>query len=151
MLGLDSPVGWVTLRGERALESVRISAESEEGRPQSHTELERVAAAQLEEYFSGSRTTFDVPIASTGTELQQDVWRFLDTIPYGQSVSYGHIARELGLPPAAARAVGSAVGANPVLIVRPCHRVLGADGSLTGFAGGIDAKLWLLQLEGVML
>jgi methylated-DNA-[protein]-cysteine S-methyltransferase len=109
------------------------------------------AARQLEEYFAGERTTFDLPLELHGTEFQQQCWRALASIPYGQTVSYGEQARRLGLGPDAARAVGAANGRNPIPIVLPCHRVIGADGSLTGFGGGLPTKRYLLEHEGALL
>jgi methylated-DNA-[protein]-cysteine S-methyltransferase len=103
-------------------------------------------AAQLHEYFRGQRRAFDLPLAPRGTEFQQDVWRALQRIPYGETRSYSDVAREIGRP-AAIRAVGAANGANPIPIVIPCHRVVGSNGSLTGFGGGIETKRWLLALE----
>jgi len=103
-------------------------------------------AAQLDEYFRGERRTFDLSLAPRGMEFQQDVWRALQRIPYGATRSYAEVAREIGRP-AAVRAVGAANGANPIPIVIPCHRVVGSDGSLTGFGGGIETKRWLLALE----
>jgi methylated-DNA-[protein]-cysteine S-methyltransferase len=100
----------------------------------------------LQEYFRGERRTFDLPLAPRGTEFQMDVWRALQRIPYGETRSYSGIAREIGRP-AAVRAVGAANGANPIPIVIPCHRVVGSNGSLTGFGGGIETKRWLLALE----
>ncbi len=103
-------------------------------------------AVQLEEYFAGDRTGFDVPLELTGTEFQRRVWSALRDIPYGETISYGELARRVGSP-AAVRAVGLANGRNPVAIIVPCHRVIGADGSLTGYGGGLDRKAWLLDLE----
>lgn len=102
--------------------------------------------AQLEEYFDGQRTTFDVPLAPVGSEFQQRVWAVLERIPFGQTVTYGQIAAEIG-GRTVAQMVGQAVGRNPVSILIPCHRVVGADGSLTGYAGGLERKLFLLELE----
>ncbi len=102
---------------------------------------------QLAEYFAGERTAFDLAAASRGEPFQQRVWELLDGIPYGETTTYGAIARELGGDPTLARAVGRAVGANPLSIVRPCHRVVGKDGTLTGYAGGLDRKRFLLELE----
>ncbi|MQS11695.1 methylated-DNA--[protein]-cysteine S-methyltransferase [Streptomyces kaniharaensis] len=103
--------------------------------------------AQLTAYFAGERTGFDLPLAPAGTEFRQRIWAALDKIPFGETVTYGQLADLAGESPRAVRAVGGAVGANPLLIVRPCHRVLGANGSLTGFAAGVDRKRWLLELE----
>ncbi len=104
-------------------------------------------ARQLAEYFAGGRTSFDLPLAMAGTGFQRRVWEQLQRIPYGETVSYGHVAAELGLPPGASRAVGLANGANPIPIVVPCHRVVGANGTLTGYGGGLHRKQHLLTLE----
>ncbi|NNE97020.1 MAG: methylated-DNA--[protein]-cysteine S-methyltransferase [Acidimicrobiales bacterium] len=104
------------------------------------------AAAQLTEYFAGDRTQFELPLDLRGTDFQQEVWRSLADIPFGTTVSYGEQAKRLGRP-SSVRAVASANGRNPVSIVLPCHRVIGSDGKLTGYAGGLDAKRWLLALE----
>ncbi|MEH3035516.1 MAG: methylated-DNA--[protein]-cysteine S-methyltransferase [Sphingomonas adhaesiva] len=103
-------------------------------------------AVQLAEYFAGTRTTFDLPLAPIGTDFQRAVWRALDAIPYGETRSYADIARAIGRP-SASRAVGAANGRNPISIVTPCHRVIGASGKLTGFAGGLATKRLLLGLE----
>jgi methylated-DNA-[protein]-cysteine S-methyltransferase len=106
------------------------------------------AMAQLDEYFAGRRTTFDLPLdLAYGTLFQQSVWRALLAIPRGATTSYGGLSRALGQPKAM-RAVGAAIGRNPISIVVPCHRVLGTDGSLTGYAGGLERKRALLRLEG---
>jgi methylated-DNA-[protein]-cysteine S-methyltransferase len=102
---------------------------------------------QLAEYFAGRRTAFDLPLDFAGTEFQAKVWRALLTIPFGETRTYADIARQIGHP-AAVRAVGAANGRNPISIVAPCHRVIGANGELTGFAGGLAAKAFLLRLEG---
>jgi len=114
-----------------------------------HPHLRR-AISQLEEYFAGSRHTFDLPLDFGGTDFQKKVWNALLTIPFGETRSYADIARSIGSP-TATRAVGAANGRNPISIVAPCHRVIGADGGLTGFAGGLEAKQFLLQLEGSIL
>lgn len=101
---------------------------------------------QLQEYFAGTRTAFDVPLAAAGTPFQQAAWAVLRTIPYGATWTYGELATTLGRP-GASRAVGLANGRNPVAIVVPCHRVVGADGTLTGYSGGIERKRWLLDHE----
>ena len=102
---------------------------------------------QLAEYFAGRRRTFSLRLAPEGTEFQRETWRALTAIPYGETISYAELARRVGRP-AASRAVGAANGANPLPIVVPCHRVIGADGSLTGFGGGLPIKRALLELEG---
>ncbi|MDO7869148.1 methylated-DNA--[protein]-cysteine S-methyltransferase [Nocardioides jiangxiensis] len=105
------------------------------------------AVRQLSEYFAGERTTFDLPVAPRGTEFQERVWAQLLRIPFGETLTYGEIAGRLGQTAAASRAVGLANGRNPIPIVIPCHRVIGADGSLTGYAGGTSRKQVLLDLE----
>lgn len=107
------------------------------------------AHQQLSEYFAGSRHEFDLPLRPAGTEFQRRVWDVLATVPWGTTTTYGAIAARLGLPPGASRAVGAANGANPLPVVLPCHRVIGSDGTLTGYAGGLDRKALLLRLEGV--
>ena len=104
----------------------------------------------LDDYFSGKYPDFSgLPLASVGTNFQQQVWAYLQTIPYGETVTYGQIAKKLGNR--SAQAVGGAVGRNPFSIIVPCHRVLGSQGQLTGYAGGLDKKRWLLEHEGVEL
>ena len=110
------------------------------------TPVLKLARTQLEEYFAGKRRTFDVPLAPRGTGFQQIVWRALLAIGYGETWSYGQLARAIGRP-AASRAVGAANGRNPLAIIVPCHRVIGANGTLTGYGGGLPAKKWLLQHE----
>ena len=107
------------------------------------------AKAQLSEYFAGTRQEFTLPLSPKGTPFQQKVWAALQTIPYGQTRSYGEIARQIGSPKAA-RAVGMANHHNPIAILIPCHRVVGQNGALTGYAGGLDRKKALLQLEGCL-
>jgi len=108
------------------------------------------ACQQLQEYFAGTRTAFDVPLAVSGTTFEQRVWELLRAIPYGTTTSYGALAHRLG-DPRATRAVGAANGKNPIPIIVPCHRVVGARGELTGFGGGIDRKRWLLEHEGALM
>lgn len=105
------------------------------------------ARRQLAEYFAGQRHQFDLPLAGVGTEFQKRVWAELEKIPFGETVSYGDIARRLGMVPGASRAVGLANGANPIAIAVPCHRVIGANGKLIGYAGGLERKQFLLGLE----
>ena len=102
---------------------------------------------QLRDYFSGKRKTFDVPLAPKGTAFQLAVWNALLQIPYGDTVTYAELARRIGKP-SAVRAVGAANGANPIPVIIPCHRVIGSNGTLTGYGGGIERKQWLLALEG---
>jgi methylated-DNA-[protein]-cysteine S-methyltransferase len=110
------------------------------------TPVLRAAAAQLAEYFAGKRRTFDLPLAPHGTPFQLAVWSALRAIPYGETRNYAELARAIGRP-TASRAVGAANGKNPLGIIVPCHRVIGASGALTGYAGGLSAKRWLLELE----
>jgi methylated-DNA-[protein]-cysteine S-methyltransferase len=112
-------------------------------------EILAITAQQLREYFDGARRDFDLPLMPRGTEFQLQVWRALATIPFGATWSYGELARVIGKPDAM-RAVGAANGRNPLPIVLPCHRVIGADGSLTGFGGGLPIKEALLRLEGAL-
>jgi methylated-DNA-[protein]-cysteine S-methyltransferase len=107
------------------------------------------ARRQLTEYFAGERRVFDLPLRPAGTDFQRRVWGVIDTVPWGTTTTYGAVAARLGLPAGASRAVGAAGGANPLPIVLPCHRVVGSDGRLTGYAGGLDRKAALLRLEGV--
>ncbi len=104
---------------------------------------------QLAEYFAGTRTAFDLPLAPRGSDFQQRVWREIARVPYGETISYGELAKRAGAP-GQARAAGAATGRNPVGVVIPCPRIVGADGSLTGYAGGLDRKRGLLELEGVL-
>lgn len=108
------------------------------------------AADQLREFFDERRDAFDLPLDPVGTDFQVSVWRELAAIPTGTTITYGELARRVGRP-AAARAVGAAVGRNPLSVVLPCHRVVGSDGRMTGFAGGLAAKRWLLRHEGALL
>lgn len=110
--------------------------------------LFKTAVKQLREYFAGKRKKFSVPLSRKGTVFQHSVWKQLQAIPYGQTRSYGEIAKKIKAPKAS-RAVGMANGKNPVCIIVPCHRVIGANGKLTGFAGGLKMKTWLLKHEGI--
>lgn len=107
-------------------------------------------ASQLERYFQGDLTTFDLPLSPRGTGFQLSVWQTLQSVPYGQTCSYREIAVAIGAP-RAVRAVGAANGRNPLCLVVPCHRVIGANGKLTGYAGGLDRKRWLLQHERALI
>jgi methylated-DNA-[protein]-cysteine S-methyltransferase len=142
---VDTPIGPLGLvASERGLS--RVLWPGERGAGGDETVL-AAAATQLREYFAGTRETFDLPLDLDGTAFQRRAWLALAEIPYGETRSYGEQARRLGAP-RAARAVGAANGANPLPIVLPCHRLVGADGSLTGFGGGLEVKRWLLQHEG---
>ena len=107
-------------------------------------------ARQLDEYFAGKREVFEVRLAPLGTAFQREVWQALQRIPYGTTCSYGDLAEQIGRP-RAVRAVGTANGANPIAIIVPCHRVIGSNGTLTGYAGGVERKQMLLELEGAWL
>lgn len=131
--GRDDRAGWTHV-ADASTPAARILAE---------------ARSQLEAYFAGSRTSFDLPLAAQGTPFQQRVWSALRDIPFGETISYAELARRVGVP-RAMRAVGGANGRNPLPIVVPCHRVIGADGSLTGFGGGIERKRVLLDHEGAL-
>lgn len=146
-----TPIGRLLLTGdERGLRGIAF----ENGRHpfkigeswQRTEEPFRNAIAQLADYFAGRRRSFDLELAAEGTPFQREVWSALTAIPYGETVSYSELARRIGRP-SATRAVGAANGRNPLPIVVPCHRVIGADGSLTGFGGGIEIKRRLLDLE----
>ena len=129
--------------------SVRAEWQRAETVGESAARALRAAREQLDAYFAGERTTFDLPLAATGTPFQERVWGALRTIPFGHTMSYGELAVRLG-EPKAVRAVGSANGRNPISIIVPCHRVIGASGALTGFGGGIERKRWLLEHEGAL-
>lgn len=159
---VESPLGPLTLiastQGLRSVgwEEASIDVVSDGGWPLSGsvlvadrcsaTEILRAAATQLEEYFRGLRTTFDLPLDPPGTPFQRAAWEVLRTIPFGHTMTYGEQARKLG-GANKARAVGAANGRNPLSIIIPCHRVIGADGSLTGFSAGVERKAWLLRHE----
>jgi len=146
---VDTPIGTIGLVATDAgLSRVCWSAE---GLPNQSCAVLDEAAAQLDAYFAGELTVFDLPLDLGGTKFQRHCWLALATIPYGQTVSYGEQARRIGLGPDRARAVGAANGQNPLPIVLPCHRVIGADGSLTGFGGGLPVKRFLLEHEGALL
>ncbi|WP_118974516.1 methylated-DNA--[protein]-cysteine S-methyltransferase [Taibaiella koreensis] len=146
----QSPLGPVRISAsEQGLLSVSFI---EEAQGQYLTEpvlantLSRLAAQQLDEYFNGKRRAFDLPLLPTGTAFQEAVWRELVKVPFGKTESYGYIAHQLNNP-LSIRAVGSANNRNPIAVFIPCHRIIGADGSLTGYAGGLWRKEYLLKLE----
>ncbi|MEO6801198.1 MAG: methylated-DNA--[protein]-cysteine S-methyltransferase [Rhodanobacter sp.] len=148
---MDSPVGTLRLVADQhGLREIRF--EHERHPKQAHpgwiraTAPLRFARSQLDEYFAGERQQFELPLQPAGTPFQLEVWEELRRIPYGATISYGELARRIGKPQAM-RAVGAANGRNPLPIVVPCHRVIGADGSLTGFGGGLPTKRRLLSLE----
>ncbi|MFI9253840.1 methylated-DNA--[protein]-cysteine S-methyltransferase [Streptomyces sp. NPDC053069] len=153
---LDAPVGplLLTADADGALTSLSVPGQKG-GRTvrdgwRHDTGPFRAAADQLAAYFAGEPTEFGLPLSAHGSEFRQRVWAALDEVPYGATVTYGEIAARIGAPRAAVRAVGGAIGANPLLIVRPCHRVIGANGAMTGYAGGVERKVWLLTLEGAL-
>jgi methylated-DNA-[protein]-cysteine S-methyltransferase len=147
---VDTPIGPLGLVAtDTALEAVLFHADGV--RPEGRSPVLDEAARQLGEYFAGRLVDFDLPLELHGSDFNRRCWLALGTIPYGQTVSYGEQARRLGLGSDAARAVGSANGRNPLPIVLPCHRVIGADGSLTGFGGGLHVKRFLLEHEGALL
>jgi methylated-DNA-[protein]-cysteine S-methyltransferase len=151
----DSPIGELLLVGDgTSLHGLYM----QEGRTATEVRSSWKKAAepfaavrdQLHEYFASRRTAFDVPLTMAGSPFQRRVWGALLEIPYGESISYGELARRIGTP-SAPRAVGTANGQNPISLIVPCHRVIGADGSLTGYGGGVERKRFLLDLEaGVM-
>lgn len=163
---MQSPIGELTIvADDDAIVTIRFDTETPDRHPGAHNPadawlgragievLDRPdhpplvdAVAQLREYFAGTRTTFDLALAPVGTEFQQAAWQALRTIPFGETVSYGEQAAVMG-DKRKARAVGAANGRNPIPIVVPCHRVVGSNGHLTGFAGGIEVKAWLLDHE----
>jgi methylated-DNA-[protein]-cysteine S-methyltransferase len=148
---MDSPVGPLTLvAADGALCGLYMDGQRHLPAVETFGQRDDIvladAVGQVEEYFAGRRTQFDVPLAFAGTQFQQLVWNALCTIPYGHTVSYGLIAQQIGTP-AASRAVGLANGRNPIGIVIPCHRVVGSTGQLTGYGGGLQRKQFLLDLE----
>ncbi|MER6349391.1 methylated-DNA--[protein]-cysteine S-methyltransferase [Streptomyces sp. NPDC001595] len=154
---LDSPVGRLLLTADPSGALTSLSVPEQKGGRTVQEDWRRdpapfrEAAAQLAAYFAGDLEEFDLPLRSHGTEFRERVWAALHGVPYGVVTTYGEIAARIGASRAAVRAVGGAIGANPLLIVRPCHRVIGADGSLTGYAGGLDRKVRLLTLEGALV
>jgi methylated-DNA-[protein]-cysteine S-methyltransferase len=144
---VDTPIGSILIAGDGSsiIETYFAGAKPKPEWIRDHDGL-REAADQLRAYFAGERQAFDLPLAPRGTEFQQAVWSALQRIPYGGTSTYSTIAERIGRP-AAVRAVGAANGANPIPIIIPCHRVSGANGSLTGFGGGLDVKRQLLALE----
>ncbi len=143
---MKSPLGLLELYEERGA-LVRLSFSPCPEHIDSPTPLLLEASTQLMDYFQGNRTSFDLPLTPGGTPFQQSVWNALCTIPYGETKSYGQIAAQIGNPKGA-RAVGMANNKNPLPIFIPCHRVIGADRKLVGYAGGLDTKIFLLGLEG---
>ena len=149
---LDSPIGLLRLvsDGEHLVKiEVENQYSADEAANETADPVLEASATQLKEYFAGKRHSFDLPLAAAGTDFQRSVWAALAAIPYGELRSYRDIAHSIAKPKAV-RAVGAANGRNALPIVVPCHRVIGSDGSLTGFAGGLEAKTCLLELEGAI-
>lgn len=146
---LVSPAGTLEIQASaQGINQVSFIDSSEKtARPNEHT---TACKQQLEEYFAGTRREFGLTLDAQGTDFQQQVWQYLQTIPFGRSCSYQDIADALHNPKAV-RAVGAANGKNPVGIIVPCHRVIGSNGTLTGYAGGLERKAWLLKHEGITL
>lgn len=144
----ESPIGRLAVVCDaRAVRGVRFqAARGERAGPAAAEDLCRRARAEIEDYLAGDLREFTVPVEAAGTPFHREVWEAMREIPYGETRSYGEIARRLGQPEAS-RAVGVACGANPVPLIIPCHRVLAAGGAIGGFGGGIDMKRWLLGLE----
>jgi methylated-DNA-[protein]-cysteine S-methyltransferase len=152
---VDSPIGSLLLTADDdELSGLYMNTPSKQPaiddawREQPSSGVLAEATRQLQEYFAGSRRSFDLPLRMTGTEFQRRVWRELTQIPFGETWSYGQLAKRIGNSNAS-RAVGLANGRNPIAVIVPCHRVIGADGSLTGFGGGLPRKQWLLSHEGL--
>ncbi|MFI7383855.1 methylated-DNA--[protein]-cysteine S-methyltransferase [Streptomyces sp. NPDC049813] len=154
---LASPLGELLLTGDAAGALTSLSVPGQKGGrtveqlrdgPVRDPAPFTAVADQLDAYFAGELKEFDVELRPRGTEFRRRVWDALDEVPYGATTSYGAVAARIGASGVAVRAVGGAIGANPLLIVRPCHRVIGAGGALTGYAGGLERKVRLLTLEG---
>lgn len=151
---MDSPIGKLFLAGDQGkLKFINFPKEKKPVVPDPDwvevPSFFTSAVAELEEYFAGNRRHFSVDIQPQGTDFQLRIWRALQKVPYGKTVSYGELAKRVGNPNAS-RAVGAANGANPIPIIIPCHRVIGASGNLTGFGGGLAVKQFLLELEGAL-
>jgi methylated-DNA-[protein]-cysteine S-methyltransferase len=147
---IDSPLGEILLVGDgTALTRVAFDGAVPDGARRDDAAFAG-AARWFHEYFAGDRTGFDLPWTSSGSPFQERVWEALSAVPYGTTTTYGEVAARIGAPRDRIRAVGAAIGANPLPIVRPCHRVIGANGSLTGYAFGVPRKHALLTLEGAL-
>ncbi|MFD1830891.1 methylated-DNA--[protein]-cysteine S-methyltransferase [Streptomyces desertarenae] len=150
-----SPLGELLLAGPEPGVLASVTVPGQKGGARVLPDWRRDDAAfagvvrQFDAYFAGELKEFDVPLAVRGSEFRRRVWSALERIPLGATVTYGELTAMAGLGPRAVRAVGGAVGANPLTVVRPCHRVIGANGTLTGYAGGLERKRWLLTHEGV--
>jgi methylated-DNA-[protein]-cysteine S-methyltransferase len=157
---MESPVGELLLVGRPSSRGVLLERVCMDGQryasvvradwrrdPEAFAEVMR----QITAYFAGQLTVFTLELAPRGTEFQQRVWRALDSVRYGTTMTYGQLAAQLGVPRDRIQAVGAAIGANPLAIIRPCHRVIGSDGSMRGYAGGVERKQQLLVHEGALL
>ena len=157
---MESPVGELLLAGRKTADGVALTSVSMDGQryapavrddwrhdPEAFAEVIR----QLTAYFAGELTQFRLELAPRGTDFQQRVWRALDSVRYGTTMTYGQLAAQLGVPRDRIQALGAAIGANPLAIIRPCHRVIGSDGTMRGFAGGVERKQQLLVHEGALL
>lgn len=146
-----SPIGWITLTASaNALRSIAFLEDKPSSDSISTNEILEQTIIQLNEYFKGTRTSFDIPLGLEGTNFQQKVWKQLQQIPYGQTITYSELATRLE-DPQKARAVAGANGLNPIPIIIPCHRVIGTNNKLTGYSGGIKRKEFLLKHEGALL
>ncbi len=157
---MPSPVGELLLVGRPAKDGVSLTSVSMDGQryaPEVHAEWRRDPAPfaevirQLTAYFAGERCDFSLDLAPRGTEFQQRIWQALDSVRYGTTITYGQLAAQLGVPRDRIQALGAAIGANPLAIIRPCHRVIGSDGTMRGYAGGVERKQQLLAHEGALL
>jgi methylated-DNA-[protein]-cysteine S-methyltransferase len=153
---ITSPLGDLLLVGDETEDGWTLTSLAMPGRPDARAAGRRDAKPftevirQVDAYFAGRLTRFDIPFTSGGTEFQRRVWRAVEEIPYGATTTYGALAGRLGLPRERIQALGAAIGANPLLLVRPCHRVIGADGSMRGYAAGVERKIQLLTHEGAL-
>ena len=141
-----SPLGWIEIQASHDAVTSLVFCDGRKNDVGNDSPILTECVRQLGEYFSGRRTCFDIPVHQKGTEFQQSVWNVLKNIPFGKTVSYGDVAKMLNNPKSM-RAVGAANGRNKLWIIVPCHRVIGANGSLTGYAGGIERKKWLITHE----
>ncbi len=158
-MNAPSPVGELLLVGEELPGLVALTSVSMTGQPNApepRADWRRAPEAfgevvrQLDAYFAGELTVFDLELAPRGTAFQQRVWKALDSVRYGTTISYGELAASLGIPRDRIQALGAAIAANPLLIIRPCHRVIGSDARLRGYAGGVERKRQLLVHEGAL-
>ncbi|MEU8784369.1 methylated-DNA--[protein]-cysteine S-methyltransferase [Streptomyces sp. NPDC048637] len=158
---VDSPLGELLLVGEESATAPGGTALASLSMPQQrgvtvqphwrrHPGPFAAAVRQLRAYFAGELTRFELTFRTAGTEFQERVWRALEAIPYGTTTTYGRLADGVGVPRGDVRALGAAIGANPLLILRPCHRVIGADGTMRGYAAGVERKIALLTHEGAL-